>query len=69
MCIFCFPSVMAMLLAISMLEASGLIDDIAFFLSVQLQSIRISVLSSEIYLFRGKPDTTHVYHLESGRPR
>lgn len=42
---------------------------IAFFLSVQLQSIRISVLSSEIYLFRGKPDTTHVYHLESGRPR
>lgn len=42
---------------------------IAFFLSVQLQSIRISVLSSEIYLFRGKPDTTHVCHLESGRPR
>ena len=47
-----FPSVMAMLLAISMLEASGLIDDIAFFLSAFLKKASIIADITPMLFFR-----------------
>lgn len=47
-----FPSVMAMLLAISVLEASGLIDDIAFFLSAFLKKASIIADITPMLFFR-----------------